>query len=69
MKYEFPFIIEIEIFDMFANAEPSINSTSRGIVIDLREGSRNAPDSIRLNCESFSNEIDESELHDEKIDE
>jgi hypothetical protein len=37
MKCEFPFIIEIEIFDISANAEPSINSTSRGIVIDLRE--------------------------------
>jgi hypothetical protein len=57
---------------MFANAEPSINSTSRGIVIDLREESRNASDSIRFNRESFSNEIDEideSELYDEKHDE
>jgi hypothetical protein len=29
--------IEIETFDRFENAEPSTNSTFRGISIDLRE--------------------------------
>jgi hypothetical protein len=36
MKYEFPASIEIEIYAIFKNAEPSIKSTSRRIVIDLR---------------------------------
>jgi hypothetical protein len=34
MKCEFPASIETESFE---KAEPSIKSTSRGIVIDLRE--------------------------------
>jgi hypothetical protein len=39
-------------------------------VIDLREEQEeNAADSIRVNSESISNEIDESELQDEKHDE
>jgi hypothetical protein len=39
-------------------------------VIDLREEqNRNAPDSIRVNSESLSNEIDESDLQFEKHDE
>jgi hypothetical protein len=38
-------------------------------VIDLREENVNAFDSMRVNSESVSNEIDESELHDEKHDE
>jgi hypothetical protein len=36
MEFEFPTSIEIEMFEIFENAEPSIKSTSRGIVIDLR---------------------------------
>jgi hypothetical protein len=36
MKCEFPASIEIEIFEIPENAEPSIKSTSRGIVINLR---------------------------------
>jgi hypothetical protein len=36
MKCEFPASIEIEICEIFENAEPSIKSTSRGIVIDSR---------------------------------
>jgi hypothetical protein len=38
-------------------------------VIDLREEYINAFDSMCVNSESVSNEIDESELHDEKHDE
>jgi hypothetical protein len=35
-------------------------------VIDLREESANAFDSMRVNSESDSNEVDENELEDEK---
>jgi hypothetical protein len=35
-------------------------------VIDLREQNKNAFDSMRVNSESVSNEIDESELQYEK---
>jgi hypothetical protein len=35
-------------------------------VIDLREEPENAPDSIRVSFDSFSNEIDESDLQFEK---
>jgi hypothetical protein len=39
-------------------------------VIDLREEqNENAFDSMRVNSESVSNEIDESDLQDEKHDE
>jgi hypothetical protein len=58
MKCEFPASIEIEIFDIHENAEPSIKSTSRGIMIDLRVEHENAFASMRCNCESFSNESD-----------
>jgi hypothetical protein len=59
--------IEIEIFQ---NAEPSINCTARGIVIDLREEQEeNEFDSTRVNSEFVSNEIDESDLQSEKHDE
>jgi hypothetical protein len=61
MKCEFPASIEIEICRIFENAEPSIKSTFRGIMIDLRPQELNAYDSMRLSRESFSNEIDESE--------
>jgi hypothetical protein len=61
MKCEFPVSIEIKICEIFENAEPSIKSTSRGIMIDLRAEPRNAVESIRSNRESFSNEIDESD--------
>jgi hypothetical protein len=38
-------------------------------VIDLREEQEeNAWDSMRVNSESLSNEIDESDMHDEKHD-
>jgi hypothetical protein len=38
-------------------------------VIDLREDQAHAYDSMRVNSESVSNEIDESELQYEKHDE
>jgi hypothetical protein len=38
-------------------------------VIDVREEDENASDSMRVNSESISNEIDESDLQDEKHDE
>jgi hypothetical protein len=72
MKCEFPASIEIKIYEIFENAKPSIKSTSRGIIIDLRAESRNASDSMRVSRESFSNEIDESDSqfakHDEQRD-
>jgi hypothetical protein len=62
--------IDIDILEIFKNAEPSINQTYRGIVINLREEQEsNAFDSMRGNSEFVSNEIDDSELHDEKHDE
>jgi hypothetical protein len=67
-KYELSEIVEIEIFEIVANAEPSINQTWRGIVIDLRE-EENILDSTHINSESHSNEIDESDLQNEKHDE
>jgi hypothetical protein len=48
------------------NAEPSINSTFRGITIDSRFETENASDSIRFNDDGDSNEIDESDLQYEK---
>jgi hypothetical protein len=44
-----------------ANAEPLMNSTFRGISIDLSDEYANAFDSIRSNREFDSNEMDESE--------
>jgi hypothetical protein len=38
-------------------------------VIDVREENANASDSMHVNSESVSNEIDESDLQDEKHDE
>jgi hypothetical protein len=35
-------------------------------MIDSSDDSENASDSIRVKCESDSNEIDESDLHSEK---
>jgi hypothetical protein len=69
MKCEFPASIEIEIFDIPENAEPSIKSTSRRIMIDLRVEPENAFDSMRRSCESSSNKIDESDLQFKKHDE
>jgi hypothetical protein len=61
MECEFPDSIEIEICEIFENAEPSIKSTSRGIVIDSRAESSNDSDSICFSRESFSRERDESD--------
>jgi hypothetical protein len=63
MKCELPTSIEIE---MFKNAEPSIKSTSQGIVIDSRSENENAFDLMRLSRESFSNEIDKNDSQCEK---
>jgi hypothetical protein len=41
----------------------------RGITIDWRDVHENADDSIRVNREFDSNEIDESDVHSEKHDE
>jgi hypothetical protein len=40
-----------------------------GIIIDLSDENENAYDSIRVNCELDSNEIDESDSQNEKHDE
>jgi hypothetical protein len=45
------------------NAEPSMNWTFRRISIDSSDQLWNAKDSIRMNREFDSNEIDESDLH------
>jgi hypothetical protein len=44
------------------NAEPSINSTFRGITINSRFEFENASDSIRFSDDGDSNEINESDL-------
>jgi hypothetical protein len=69
MKCEFPASIKIKICETFENAEPSIKSTFRGILIDLRAESWNASDSMRFSRELFSNETDESDWQYEKHDE
>jgi hypothetical protein len=58
--------IKIEICETFENAESAINRTFPGIVIDLREEEEKAFDSMRINSELVSNEIDESDLQYEK---
>jgi hypothetical protein len=49
-----------------AKAEPSTNSTFRGIKIDSKFESENAHDSIRFNDDGDSNEMDESNLQSER---
>jgi hypothetical protein len=49
-------------------AELSISRTARGISIHRSDECENASDSIRINRESHSNEIDESELQQERHD-
>jgi hypothetical protein len=61
-----PDSIKIDLIDVDSNAEPSINSTFRGISIDSSFDDENAPDSIRFNDDGDSNEIDESNLQFEK---
>jgi hypothetical protein len=43
-----------------------MNSTFDGIKIDLSDEFMNTPDSIRVNREGNSNEIDENDLQNEK---
>jgi hypothetical protein len=52
-----------------SKAEPSMNRTLRGIIIDSNDDHENACDSIRVNRDLDSNEIDESDLQYEKLDE
>jgi hypothetical protein len=61
-----PESIETKTSGIHENAEPSRTLTYRGIVIDLREEQENTFDSMRVNSESISNEIDESDLQCEK---
>jgi hypothetical protein len=49
-------------------AEPSTNSTFRGIIIDSSFDFENAFDSIRFNDDGDSNKTDESDSHLEKHD-
>jgi hypothetical protein len=51
-------ILEIEIFEIFENAEPSINWTWRGIVIDLREEDLHPPSKFPLLSLSSGTQID-----------
>jgi hypothetical protein len=51
------------------NADPSIDRTFRGIMIDRSDDLENADDSIRVIRDSDSNEIDESDSQYEKHDE
>jgi hypothetical protein len=44
------------------NVDPSIDWTWDGIIIDLSDDSKNAHDSIPINREFDSNEMDESDL-------
>jgi hypothetical protein len=68
-KISFPDSIVIDDKVTLINAEPSMNWTFRGITIDSSDENENADDSIRVNCEFDSNEIDESDLQSEKHDE
>jgi hypothetical protein len=62
------FRLSIQIVDNVTpmKAERSINWTVCGIMIDWSDDSENASDSIRVNREFDSNEIDESDLQGEK---
>jgi hypothetical protein len=61
-----PFSNETEILFKFANADPSMNAIVRGITRDINGEYANALDVILFNCESFSKEIDKSDLQEEK---
>jgi hypothetical protein len=63
-----PSSTEIDLNGFRAKAEPSTNSTFRGIKIDSSFEFENADDSIRRNDDRDSNEIDESDLQKEKHD-
>jgi predicted GTPase len=66
IKISFPDSIEIDNSVTRIKAEPSMNSTLRGITIDRSDEYENASDSIRAKCEFDSNVIDESDLQYEK---
>jgi hypothetical protein len=62
----FPDSIEMDDDETSMKAEPSMNSTLRGITIDSSDENKNADDSIRFNREFDSNEIDENNSHSKK---
>jgi hypothetical protein len=63
-----PRLNEIDESDLQDEKHPEQRiSTDRGIVIDVSDDDENVLDSIRVNRESFGNEIDESDL--QEIDE
>jgi hypothetical protein len=49
-----------------SNASQSMKEIVDGMVIEVRRGASQACHSMRVNRESDSNEIDESDLQDEK---
>jgi hypothetical protein len=57
-KISFPDSIEIDDKVISRNAEPSMNSTFRGITIDGSDEEENALDSIRVKSEFDSNVIE-----------
>jgi hypothetical protein len=63
-----PDSIKTDFFDADINAEPSTNSTFRGITIDSSFEYENAFDSIRFNDDCDSNEIDERDPQQKKHD-
>jgi hypothetical protein len=67
-KLELPVSIEIETSETFANVKPSMNSTPRGIVMNLSGESENAYDSMPFNCGSHSNPTDDRRLHSKNIE-
>jgi hypothetical protein len=58
----FPVSIKIDDIFTLTNADPSINCTFRGRTIDSSDEYENASRSIRVNLESDSNAIDESDF-------
>jgi hypothetical protein len=53
MKCRFPPSIEIDVSETFENSEPSIRSTSRGVVIILRAEEENASDLMPVSREGL----------------
>jgi hypothetical protein len=66
-KIELPDSIERDEMFSHKDADPSMNVAQRGITIDFNEDPQNVLDSILCSCESDSNEIEESDLHQKKL--
>jgi hypothetical protein len=58
--------IKTDLIDVNVNAEPAINSTFRGIMIETSFDPENAFGSIRFNDDGDSNEIDENDSQSKK---